>query len=205
MGLFKKTLPCPSCEKPIEVIEESENVCPHCEETVYVRFGGRMLTIEKPDTENVAKITEEEKEEALRKKSELRIASAKEQRDYSKLSVSEINIVASEIILTTSVFVANRDIENEIEVISAECVYGMHIFKDVFAGLRDIFGGRSAAMQNTLRDARRTALAELRREALFVGADAVIGVDLDYQEITGGGKNGMIMLVASGTAVSLKR
>ncbi|MEC8210259.1 MAG: heavy metal-binding domain-containing protein [Pseudomonadota bacterium] len=60
-------------------------------------------------------------------------------------------------------------------------------------------------MQNTLRDARRTALAELRREALFVGADAVIGVDLDYQEITGGGKNGMIMLVASGTAVSLKR
>ena len=55
-----------------------------------------------------------------------------------------------------------------------------------------------------LRDARRTALGELRREAPMVGADAVIGIDLDYQELTGGGKGGMIMVVATGTAVRLK-
>ena len=80
----------------------------------------------------------------------------------------------------------------------------MHIFKDFFAGLRDIFGGRSKAIQNTLRDARRTVMAELRREALIVGGEAVIGVALDYHEITGGGKGGMIMIAATGTAVKLK-
>ena len=63
---------------------------------------------------------------------------------------------------------------------------------------------RSAASQKVLRDARKTALAELRREALMVGADAVIAIDLDYQELSGGGKSGMLMIVASGTAVRLK-
>ena len=109
-----------------------------------------------------------------------------------------------DVILTTSINIAGKEIEQEIEVITAECVYGMHVFKDLFAAFRDFFGGRSKAVQDTLRDARRTALTELRREALIVGADAVIAVDLDYQELSGGQKNGMLMLVASGTAVRLK-
>lgn len=110
---------------------------------------------------------------------------------------------AAGITLTTGLTIAGREVIKEIEVVSAECVYGMHIFKDLFVAIRDVFGGRSESMQNTLRDARRTALTELKKEAFLVGADAVVGVDLDYQEITGGGKNSMIMLVASGTAVKL--
>lgn len=120
------------------------------------------------------------------------------------MSASLINEMAANIVLTTAPSLAGKTIKSEIEIISAECVYGMHIFKDFFAGVRDIFGGRSKAIQNVLRDARKTAMAELRREALMVGADAVIGVKLDYHEVTGGGKNGMIMIVVAGTAVNVK-
>jgi uncharacterized protein YbjQ (UPF0145 family) len=111
--------------------------------------------------------------------------------------------VSSEVTLTTSYYVANNEIEYEIEVITAECVYGMHFFKDVFSAVRDIVGGRSKAMESTLKDARKTVMAELRKEAHLLGADAVVGVALDYHEVTGGGKNGMLMVVASGTAVKL--
>jgi|TARA_B100001079_G_scaffold80811_1_gene69341 uncharacterized protein YbjQ (UPF0145 family) len=107
------------------------------------------------------------------------------------------------IILTTAPTVANRNIDYEIEVITAECVFGMNIFRDLFAGFRDIFGGRSSASQKVLRDSRRTCLDELKMEAAGIGADAIIGIDLDYQEFSGKGK-GMLFLVASGTAVKLK-
>jgi uncharacterized protein YbjQ (UPF0145 family)/DNA-directed RNA polymerase subunit RPC12/RpoP len=133
------------------------------------------------------------------------IEAAKETGDWSEVSPLAIKQAAADIILTTSFFVANREIENEIEVITAECVFGMNLFKDFFAGVRDVFGGRSAATQKVLRDARETALTELRREALMSGGDAVIGIDLDYQELSGGGKSGMLMIVASGTVVRLKR
>ena len=107
------------------------------------------------------------------------------------------------IILTTAHTVANREIDQEIEIISAECVFGMNVFRDFFAGVRDFFGGRSDASQKLLRDARRTCMDELRQEAALVGADAVIGIDLDYSEISGKGK-GMLFLVATGTAVKLR-
>ena len=107
------------------------------------------------------------------------------------------------IILTTAPTVANRGIDHEIEVITAECVFGMNIFRDLFAGFRDVFGGRSQASQKVLRDSRKTCLDELKMEAAEVGADAIIGIDLDYQEFSGKGK-GMLFLVASGTAVKLK-
>ncbi|MEY8211058.1 MAG: YbjQ family protein, partial [Gammaproteobacteria bacterium] len=83
---------------------------------------------------------------------------------------------------------ANREIDHEIEVITAECVFGMNIFRDLFAGIRDIFGGRSEASQKVLRDARQTCLHELKLEAKKLGADAIIGIDLDYQEFSGKGK-----------------
>jgi uncharacterized protein YbjQ (UPF0145 family) len=78
----------------------------------------------------------------------------------------------------------------------------MNIFKDLFAGVRDIVGGRSKAVQNTLRDSRRTALYELKKEAYEVGANAVVGVDLDYMEMSSG--RSMVLLVASGTAVIIE-
>jgi uncharacterized protein YbjQ (UPF0145 family) len=107
--------------------------------------------------------------------------------------------------ITTSHQIANTEIAGELEIITAEVVYGMNIFKDIFSSVRDVIGGRSKVVQNVLKDARQTVLLELRKEALSIGANAVISVDLDYQEISGGGKNGMIMLVASGTAVLLEK
>ncbi len=110
---------------------------------------------------------------------------------------------ASQIIVTTETAIDLR-ITERIDVISAEVVIGMNIFKDVASLARDVFGGRSNVMQKGLREARKAALAELRAEALDIGADAVIGVDLDYSEISGGGKS-MLFLVASGTAVRLDK
>jgi|TARA_B100001245_G_scaffold187452_1_gene145560 uncharacterized protein YbjQ (UPF0145 family) len=107
------------------------------------------------------------------------------------------------IIITSAPTVANRKIDYEMDIITAECVFGMNIFRDLFAGIRDIFGGRSVASQKILRDSRQTCLRELKIEAYELGADAVIGVDLDYQEFSGKGK-GMLFLVASGTAVKLR-
>jgi uncharacterized protein YbjQ (UPF0145 family) len=132
------------------------------------------------------------------------IEKARETCDWSTVSHADIEKEASNIILTTSFMVAGREIKEEIEIISAECVYGMNIFKDIMASARDFFGGRSATTQKALRDARKTALTELKREALMVGADAVISIDLDYQEMSVGTNQTMVMLVASGTAVKLQ-
>ncbi|MBT6073592.1 MAG: YbjQ family protein [Gammaproteobacteria bacterium] len=107
--------------------------------------------------------------------------------------------------LTTNFSFANYEIEDEIGIVTAECVYGMNIFRDMFAGVRDFFGGRSKASQKVLRDARNNCLAELKLEAYELGADGVTGMDLDYSEISGGGKSGMLLLVVSGTAVKLKK
>jgi uncharacterized protein YbjQ (UPF0145 family) len=105
------------------------------------------------------------------------------------------------IILTTET-AHNLSIDQRLDIVSAECVIGLHLFKDVAVALRDTFGGRSNVMQAGLRDARKTTLIELRREAVALGADAVVGVALHYNEVSGGGKN-MLLLVASGTAVTL--
>ena len=75
----------------------------------------------------------------------------------------------------------------------------MNIFKDLFAAVRDVVGGLSDAVQKTMRDSRQTALYELKKEAHRVGANAVVGVDLDYVELSASGS--MVLLVASGTAV----
>ena len=105
--------------------------------------------------------------------------------------------------LTTTPTYPNLEIEEVKGVITSECVFGMNIFRDFFAGMTDFFGGRSEASQKILRDARETCLNELKKEAYDLGADGVIGIDLDYQEISGKGK-GMLFLVASGTAVKFK-
>ena len=118
----------------------------------------------------------------------------------SGLSKKEID----NIILTTENNPQDLFVEERIEIITAECVYGMNIFRDLFARARDIVGGRSVASQKILRDARKICLSELKIEAHSLGADAVIGVDLDYSEFSGGGKS-MLFIVASGTAVKLKK
>ena len=109
--------------------------------------------------------------------------------------------VLEKIILTTEAS-HNLPVAQRLDIVTAEVVIGMHLFKDIGAVLRDVFGGRSETMQRGLKHARKAALAELRLEAFELGADAVVGIDLDYSEISGGGKS-MLFLVASGTAVKL--
>ncbi|MBW6495804.1 MAG: YbjQ family protein [Burkholderiaceae bacterium] len=106
-------------------------------------------------------------------------------------------------IMMTTETAPGIDIAERIEIISAECVFGMNVFKDIGSSIRDLVGGRNKAFQDALREARKTVLSELRKEALEVGADAVVAVDLDYSEVSGGGKS-MMFLVASGTAVKMK-
>ncbi|GED22518.1 YbjQ family protein [Halomonas halmophila] len=107
---------------------------------------------------------------------------------------------ALEATVTTAQSIEGQRVVKTIDIVTAECVFGMNVFRDMFAGLSDIVGGRNQSSQKVLRDARVTCLNELRREAVDVGGNAVIAVDLDYSEFSGGGKS-MLFLVASGTAV----
>ena len=121
-----------------------------------------------------------------------------QEEEVQKIVERDINV--EKVILTTAYVVSNREIDHEIEVITSECVYGMNVFRDFFAGARNFFGGRSDATQKVLNDLRETCLYELKALAYNKGADAVIAIDLDYSEFSGG----MLFLVASGTAVKLK-
>jgi uncharacterized protein YbjQ (UPF0145 family) len=88
--------------------------------------------------------------------------------------------------------------------VTGEAILGANIFKDFFAGIRDIVGGRSAAYEKELRTARNIALAEMENEAGVMGANAIVGVDVDYENITVGKGGGMLMVSVSGTAVILE-
>ncbi|MCB9366995.1 MAG: heavy metal-binding domain-containing protein [Calditrichaeota bacterium] len=104
-------------------------------------------------------------------------------------------------VVTTTPSVEGRKIESYLGVVAGEAIVGANIFKDLFAGIRDIVGGRSAAYENELRKAREIALQELADNAKALGANAVVGVDLDYEVIGSGGS--MLMVSASGTAVKV--
>ena len=87
-------------------------------------------------------------------------------------------------------------------LVSGDAVMGANVFKDMFAGIRDIVGGRSAAYEKELRKAKETALQEMEEAAAALGANAVIAVDLDYETV---GQNGsMLMVSVSGTAVTIQ-
>ena len=101
-------------------------------------------------------------------------------------------------IVTTTPTVEGRPAREYLGIVTGEAILGANIFKDLFAGIRDIVGGRSGAYEKELGRARKTALAEMEEEARRMGADAVVGVDLDFEVI-----NNMLMVSASGTAVRL--
>ena len=86
-------------------------------------------------------------------------------------------------------------------IVSGEAILGANIFRDFFAGIRDIVGGRSAAYEKELRRAKAIAIEEMQKEAHSMGANAVVAVDLDYETI---GKGTMLMVSASGTAVTVE-
>ena len=104
----------------------------------------------------------------------------------------------------TTPTVEGRPAEEVFGLISADCVYGMNFFRDIFASVRDLVGGRSAASENVLRDAKITVQHEMTQQAIEMGANAIVGVDFDFNEISGGGKSGMLLVSGTGTAVKLK-
>jgi len=89
-------------------------------------------------------------------------------------------------------------------VVTGEAILGANIFKDFFAGIRDIIGGRSAAYEKELRKAREIAFAEMEAQAQRLGANAVVGIDIDYENITMGNSGGMLIFTVSGTAVNVE-
>lgn len=102
-------------------------------------------------------------------------------------------------IITTTPSIEGKRVTQYCGVIAGEAILGANLFKDLFAGIRDLVGGRSATYERELQRARDIALEELEQRAAELGANAVIGVDIDY-EVLGQG-NGMLMVSASGTAV----
>ena len=104
-------------------------------------------------------------------------------------------------ILSTTPSIEGRPIAEYRGIVTGEAILGANIFKDLFAGIRDIVGGRAGAYEKELAKARTIAMQELEAAAGAVGADAVVGIDLDYETVGQGGS--MLMVTASGTAVRL--
>ena len=102
-------------------------------------------------------------------------------------------------LVTTTHSLEGRPISRYLGLVTGEAILGANIFRDLFAGIRDIVGGRSAAYENELRKAKDLAVQEMVQQAAALGANAVVGVDLDYETIGQGGS--MLMVSASGTAV----
>ncbi len=105
-------------------------------------------------------------------------------------------------IVTTTNNVDGRKVADYKGIVTGETIVGANIFKDFMAGVRDVIGGRANAYEKTLGKAREEALREMIQEASGRGADAVLGVDIDYEVL--GQRNGMLMVTAAGTAVTLE-
>ena len=108
--------------------------------------------------------------------------------------------MSKEVLCSTTMEIPGREIIDSKGIVFGEAILGANIFRDLLAGIRDVIGGRSEAYESKLRDGRNLAVTEMIKEAISMGADAVVGVDVDYEMI---GQT-MMMVCASGTAVSLK-
>jgi uncharacterized protein YbjQ (UPF0145 family) len=104
----------------------------------------------------------------------------------------------ADMILSTTSALDNKKVTKYLGVVTGEAIIGANIFRDIFASITDVIGGRSGAYEKSLQEAREIALRELQAQAEELGADAVIGVDLDYETM-----EGMLMVSVSGTAVKL--
>lgn len=104
-------------------------------------------------------------------------------------------------IVTTTNTLNGYQVEQYLGIVSGETIIGANVFKDFFASITDIVGGRSSAYEKVLREAKATAMYEMEMQAKAFGANAVIGIDLDYETI----REGMLMVTASGTAVKVNK
>ena len=105
-------------------------------------------------------------------------------------------------LITTTPIIEGKRIVKYDGIVSGETIIGANVFRDLFASIRDIVGGRSGAYEEVLRKAKDTALQEMQAQAAQLGANAVIGVDLDYETV--GGSGSMLMVTANGTAVKIE-
>ncbi|WP_316735655.1 heavy metal-binding domain-containing protein [Pedobacter aquatilis] len=105
-------------------------------------------------------------------------------------------------LVTTTPSVEGKKIVKYIGLVTGETIIGANIFKDMFAGIRDIVGGRSGSYERVLREGKDIAVNEMQQYAAAMGANAIVGVDLDYETVGTGGS--MLMVTASGTAVILE-
>jgi len=106
------------------------------------------------------------------------------------------------VIITTTHAIAGREIAEYLDIVSAESVQGINVVRDVFAGMRDFFGGRSQTLERALKEARVQATDEIKERARDLRADAVLG--LDYEISMPSGRGGMVVVFVTGTAVRLK-
>ena len=102
-------------------------------------------------------------------------------------------------LMTTTATVDGKPISRYLGIVTGEAIIGANIFRDIFAGVRDIVGGRSGTYEKALAEARQVAMAEMEGRAQELGASAIVGIDLDYEVL--GQNNGMLMVAVSGTAV----
>ena len=105
-------------------------------------------------------------------------------------------------ITTTTPNIEGKSIEQYLGVVSAEVIIGANVFKDILGGLRDFFGGRSGTYEKVLMEAKQQAMDELIQRSQALGANAVVGIDLDFETVGSGGS--MLMVIASGTAVRIR-
>lgn len=103
---------------------------------------------------------------------------------------------------STTPSIQGKDISKYHGVVTGEAILGANIFKDIFASIRDIVGGRSAAYEKELHKARTIAFEEMSQRATELGANAIVGIDIDYETV--GSQGGMLMVSVSGTAVTIK-
>ncbi|MCR8846183.1 heavy metal-binding domain-containing protein [Paenibacillus sp. SC116] len=103
-------------------------------------------------------------------------------------------------ILSTTSSIQGKDIVQYVGIVNGEAIMGANVVRDIFASVRDIVGGRSGAYESKLKEARDIALTEMKHQAGTRGANAIVGIDIDYEVI----RDGMLMVAASGTAVVLR-
>lgn len=206
---------CPKCgylRQPIDRAPDYE--CPKCG-IIYAKFDKaaheRSLVLRKAaqERELAMRQAEQERELATRKAEQAKelVTRARSTGDWSAFPRDQIpsdciGQAARNLPITTAHHIPGHEIVKLIDVVSAECVFGVNLIKELFAGVTDFVGGRSVTIQNTLRDAKRVVMAQLKEEAFVLGADGLIAVNLTYSELAGAGKT-MLMVVATGTAVTL--
>jgi uncharacterized protein YbjQ (UPF0145 family) len=116
-------------------------------------------------------------------------------------SISTLTEKPCAMLMTTTPSVDGRRIQQYLGVVTGEAILGANLFKDLFAGIRDLVGGRSSTYERELQKARDIAMQEVAERAAELGANAVVGIDIDYEVL--GQANGMLMVAVSGTAVVL--